>query len=233
MASDLGGDGAADGGRSPGRRVGASLGVLVGAVGFAASLTCVYRGMRDVMINSGAACASGGPYVIANECTGGQISLLFGGIVAMLVFGGLYAGISSMAGASGMAAGFMMWAALFGALGWNFLDLGLDPPPDMTGAAGWIVSGAVFWLMSLGGLWPLAGMTKAWLKRGGAPEEPSFKGPLVRAKVLDPLRTGAGVPGITGIAGPIESSGSQAATESSTDEPFIDPVTGEEVTDGD
>lgn len=102
-----------------------SLGVLIGAAGFAAGLTCVYEAMRHLMVTSGGYCASGGPYQIASghQCGGGEVGLLLGGILGALVFGGLFSATTS-AGAgpgSGMDAGFLMWTALFGTLGFNFL----------------------------------------------------------------------------------------------------------------
>ncbi|HET6448304.1 MAG TPA: hypothetical protein VFG31_04270 [Conexibacter sp.] len=168
----------------------APLGVLVGAAGFAAGLTCTYLAMRDLMVNSGGSCASGGPYAVAagHEC-GASATLLILGIVALLVFGGLYAAATSAGGGpgSGMDASFLMWAALFGALGFNFLSLGFDPPASMRGAGGWIVAGVTFELMALGGVVPLVWSVREWIARGGAPEEPLFKGPVVRAKVNEGL----------------------------------------------
>jgi hypothetical protein len=176
----------------------APLGVLVGAAGFAAALTCAYLAMRDLMVNSGGSCASGGPYAVAagHEC-GSEAGLLIAGILALLVFGGAFAAATSAGGGpgSGMDAGFLMWAALFGALGFNFLSLGIDPPPDVHGAGGWIVAGVIFELMALGGLVPLTWSAREWIARGGAPEEPLFRGPQVRAKVNEGL-VYEGVPGI-------------------------------------
>jgi hypothetical protein len=183
----------------------APLGVLVGAAGFAAGLTCAYLAMRDLMVNSGGTCASGGPYAVAagHEC-GSEAGLLVAGIFALLIFGGVFAAATTAGGAGGwgsggMDAGFLMWAALFGALGFNFLSLGLDPPPDMNGAGGWIVAGAIFELMALGGLVPLTWSAREWVARGGAPEPPMFRGPQVRAAVNERL-VYDGVPGIASSA---------------------------------
>jgi hypothetical protein len=160
----------------------ARIGVLVGAAGFSLGLTALYRGMRSVMIEAGGFCASGGPYEIANECSGGQITLTFVGVLVMLFFGAVFAGSSNAAGGSGMGAGFLMWAALFGALGFNFLQLGFDPPDDSGLAWGWIVPGVLFELMALGGLIPAIQMAREWAQRGGEQEE-IFKPPLVRAQI--------------------------------------------------
>jgi hypothetical protein len=194
-------------GASP-RRWLASLGVFVGAAGFAASLTCTYLAMRDLMVDSGGSCASGGPYAVAagHEC-GSEATLLFVGIVALLAFGAVFAGATSAGGGpgSGMDAGFLMWAALFGALGFNFLQLGFDPPASMSGAGGWIVAGVVFELMALGGVVPLVWSAREWIARGGAPEPPLFRGPPVRAKVNEGLdRAHPPVPGIAYTARPAE-----------------------------
>lgn len=176
----------------------APLGVVVGAAGFAAGLTCAYLAMRDLMVNSGGACASGGPYqVAAGHACGSEATLLFLGIVGLLLFGALFAGATSAGGGpgSGMDAGFLMWAALFGALGFNFLSLGFDPPASMSGAGGWVVAGVVFELMALGGIVPLIWSAREWVARGGAPEEPLFRGPVVRAKANESV-VYEGVPGI-------------------------------------
>jgi len=185
------------------RRV-APLGVFVGAAGFAAGLTCAYLAMRDLMVTSGGSCASGGPYAVAagHEC-GSEATLLILGIVALLVFGGLFAAATSAGGGagSGMDASFLMWAALFGALGFNFLSLGVAPPENVSGASGWIVAGVAFELMALGGVVPLVWSAREWIARGGAPEEPLFRDPIVRAKVNEGL-VYQGVPGIAYTARP-------------------------------
>lgn len=176
------------------------LGVFAGATGFTAGLTCTYLGMRDLMVESGGSCASGGPYAIAagHQCSSGQVLLLMGGIVALLVFGAVFAAATAAGGGpgSGMDAAFLMWAALFGALGFNFLSLGFDPPASVSGAGGWIAAGVVFELMALGGLLPLAWSVRELAQRGGAPEEPLLKQPLVRATVNEGVAY-EGVPGIT------------------------------------
>ena len=153
---------------------------MLAAAGVAAAITAVYVGMRDLMVESGGTCASGGPYEIANECSSGQIGLLFGGIVALLVFTALHAAIEHWA--DGPRIG---WPAIMGvlflALGWNFIDLGLDPPQDDGTSIGWLVSGVVFWLMAVGFLAPAAMRAAEWLRRGGAPEPVMFSQATVRA----------------------------------------------------
>jgi hypothetical protein len=156
------------------------LGTALAAAGVAAGITAVYVGMRDLMEESGGTCATGGPYEIANQCSSGQIGLLFGGIVAVLVFTAIHAAMEHWA--DGPRIG---WPAIMGmlflALGWNFIDLGLDPPQDDGSAIGWLVSGAAFWLMAAGFLAPAAMRAAEWLRRGGAPEPVMFSKATVRA----------------------------------------------------
>ncbi len=158
------------------------LGTALAAAGVAASITAVYLGMRNLMVESGGACASGGPYVIANECSSGQTGLLFGGVVALLLFAGLHAAVEHWA--DGPRIGWpAIVAVLFLVLGWNFVDLGLDPPRADGTSAGWLVSGVVFWLMAVGFLAPAAMRAAEWLRRGGEPEAVMFTPATVRAAV--------------------------------------------------
>lgn len=201
--------------------------MFVGAVGFAGGLTALYLGMRDLMYDGGS-CASGGPYAIENQCTNDQITLLMGGIFVMLIFGGVLLGASSrFGGSSFLGTGLLMWAALFGALGYNFISLGLNPPENMSGAAGWIVSGVVFWLMALGGLIPGFAELKSFVARGDDPSPTMFKSPLVRAGV--PVAPLPGFPnGMPGAAAAAESpAGDPGDVAPAAGTEFIDPVTGE------
>ncbi|MBI5311412.1 MAG: hypothetical protein HZB14_10375 [Actinobacteria bacterium] len=206
--------------------------VLVGAAGFAGGLTALYIGMRDLMYDGGS-CASGGPYAIQNECTNDQITLLMGGIFVMLIFGGVLMGASSRYGGSSfLGTGLLMWAALFGALGFNFISLGFNPPENMSGAGGWIASGVVFWLMALGGLIPGLAELKSFVARGDEPEPTMFDAPLVRAKV--PVAPMPGFPG--GFPGastpgdqvtPPQREGERGEVAPAAGTEFVDPVTGE------
>lgn len=206
--------------------------VVVGAAGFAGGLTALYMGMRDLMYDGGS-CASGGPYAIQNQCTNDQITLLMGGIFVMLIFGGVLLGASSRyGGASFLGTGLLMWAALFGALGYNFISLGLNPPENMSGAGGWIACGVVFWLMALGGLIPGLAEVKSFVARGDDPEPTQFESPLVRAKVPVAPMPGFpnGMPGAAASAPERDASGlggdpGEVAPAAGTE--FVDPVTGE------
>ncbi len=211
--------------------------VFVSAAGFSAALTGVYLAMRDLMVNSGGACASGGAYQINPDqiCSTGQTLLLMGGIFGGLLFaGGLIAGSSWYGGWRLTGVGLLLWAALFGTLGWNFLQLGFNPPANMSGGAGWIVCGVLFWLMALGGLIPGLMALASFFKDSAHPEEakPLFTPPLVRANVNfersmpgDPAQ-GISDPAAAAAAG--QPVAQQPVTrEAPTSGDFVDPVTGE------
>jgi hypothetical protein len=64
------------------------LGVLLivfGAAAVSACLRSAFTGMRDVMRSDGGTCASGGPYVIAQQCSSGDVRLIMVGIIGGLV----------------------------------------------------------------------------------------------------------------------------------------------------
>ena len=119
---------------------------VLGVILFAASLTVLFLGMRSVM-EIGGACASGGPYVPRQECPDGTwlipVSIFTGLIGTGLVAAGSFAG--------GPQLWTLAWPALFCALGWNFLEYGVDPPAPASGLVwGWLVCAVAFLLM--GGL---------------------------------------------------------------------------------
>jgi hypothetical protein len=167
-----------------GRRAAALLGVALSAAGVGASITAVYLGMRDLM-RQGGFCASGGPYEISSECTSGQVGLLFGGIAALLVFAALHSALSDWADAPkvGLPA---ICGFLFAALGWNFIEFGVDPPQGGGTVWGWLIPGVLFWLMAVGFVAPAAARAGDWLRRGGGPEPPVFSRAKVRAVALPP-----------------------------------------------
>jgi hypothetical protein len=153
--------------------------VALGAAGFVACLVCLYSGMRDVMRTSGGFCANGGAYVIAQHCTSGDVRLVMVGILGALVSAGVVAVATGWLDGPVLGISLTMWSAMFGALGWNFIQ-----PPRAHSSGGWIVSGVAFWALALGGLIPVAVMVFAWLRRGGKPEPASSPlQPLVRAVV--------------------------------------------------
>lgn len=212
--------------------------VFVGAAGFAACLVGVYSAMRDLMINSGGVCASGGPYQInpGQVCSTGQTALLMGGIVGGLIFSGILVGGSSWYGGVKLSGvGLLLWAALFGTLGYNFIELGFNPPDSLaSGATGWIICGIVFWLMALGGLIPGLMAIGSYFKDSANPEEakPIFDAPIVRANV-EFVRSMPGDP-MYGQSDP-NAMNKPPSTEQAperkleTANDFIDPVTGERI----
>ena len=160
--------------------------VAVGDLGAVLAIASLYKGMRDVMVSNAGFCASGGPYAIAagHQCSSSDVTYVMAGIFGLLLFGAV--GLIATAWLDGPATGtgLALWGLLFGALGWNFLDLGFNPPNHGSGA-GWLVCGFLFWAMALGGLLPAVGMALGWLRRGGKPEPPTGGqlAPLVRAAV--------------------------------------------------
>lgn len=132
-------------------------GVVAGAAGFTGGLTATYLGMRHVLRSTGGFCASGGAYQIRNPCPKGATELLVVGILGMVLGGLVLAGFVARCEGSVVGVALAMWAALFGALGFNFLDLGKSA-----------VTGVVFELMALGGLAGVASLLVGWLRH---PEE--------------------------------------------------------------
>jgi MFS family permease len=123
---------------------------LAGVAGIAASITLLFLGMRAVM-DVGGFCAEGGPYEIEVHCPEGApaVTLLgfFLGFASLLLAAWKGSAISEAA----TSVLFLAWPALFGALGFNFLQYGFDPPGDDPGWAwGWLICGVVFWAMAFG-----------------------------------------------------------------------------------
>lgn len=165
----------------------APLGTGIAAAGFAASLTGIYIGMRDTMASGSGFCARGGPYVIGSQCSQGQLSVLLIGFVGLVVFWGVHAGLTGWSGGPVFGSALLGWAALFGVLGWNFMDFGVfDPPQGKAVVGGWLISGIVFWAMAACGLVSAIALAFGWARRRGEPEPSLFREPLVRANVPVP-----------------------------------------------
>lgn len=168
------------------RRQAGAVMILVGTAAFTACLWSVATGMRDVMRVDGGFCASGGPYVVAHQCSGGDIRLLMVGIFGGLLSAALYAGGSSALGRPASSAGLIAWSAMFGVLGWNFINQYLHPVAGQSGSIGFLIPGILFEVMAVGGLIPLIGGIKDDLRRGNRPDD-SFARvsgpPIVRAVV--------------------------------------------------
>jgi hypothetical protein len=175
------------------RTLAAGAGVALSAAGLGASGACVYVTMRDLMVRTGGVCASGGPYEIAQECGRQPFYLLFGGIIAFLVFAALHIGFTEWVDGPQIGM-FAMLAALFAALGWNFIDLALDPPGTVSGAAtAWMFCGVVFWLMAIGFAIPAAGRALEWIRNGGQ-SVPAFSPGIVEAVMRPPARPAPAAP---------------------------------------
>jgi hypothetical protein len=191
-----------------GKRLVAALVAFGGAAAFTACLLAMVAGMRDVMRTDGGFCASGGPYVIAHQCSTADIHLIMVGIFGALIAAGCYAGGSAGLGSKAASAGLVLWAALFGTLGWNFLSAG------RSGASGMLVTGVLFLVMAAGGLIPVLLRLAGDLRGPAVRPDPVYPGmqPLVRAAVpaIPGLRPGpattfqpGAVPGIVPGAGTV------------------------------
>ena len=148
---------------------------LIGAGGFVAALVSLYLGMRDVMRTSGGFCASGGAYVIAHPCSSSDVKLVLFGVFGMLLAAVVVLVGLALCRGSLLGAGLLMWTGLFGALGWNFLSLGFNPPAHQSGTAAWIVCGVIFELMAAGGLIPVVMMVISAIRD----RTPSAPGPQI------------------------------------------------------
>lgn len=124
---------------------GAWAGLIIGTAGAAACLTLLFRAMRSVMAVGGS-CASGGPYAVSTPCPKG-VGWLFP--VAIWVGIGCVAAVAACSYRLGVPSiAWLAWPALFLSLGWNFFEFGLDPAGPETGPVwGWLVCGAMFWVM--------------------------------------------------------------------------------------
>lgn len=168
-----------------GRDIAGAVLTVAGAAGVTACLASVSSGMRDVMVTDGGSCASGGPYVIAHQCSGADLRMLLVGIFGGLLAAGVYAGGTAVLGGRGSTAGQAAWAALFGALGWNFISLGLHPGGQQHSAVtAWLITGAAFEVMALGGLIALLVTVAGDLREAGrvSPVTANMQ-PLVRAAI--------------------------------------------------
>lgn len=146
--------------------LGATIVYLLGIAGLAGGITLVFIGMRAVL-DVGGFCAEGGPYVIETPCPEGVVLLTPLGIMGGLGAAAVAAGAGSRLGGPWSSVVLLAWPALFGALGWNFLEYGFNPPGDDPGWAwGWLISGVVFWAMAFVPLY--FGLKGAWAARSSA-----------------------------------------------------------------
>jgi hypothetical protein len=140
------------------RRSPVVLGLLVVSVlVLAVTLVWTFLGMRAVM-DVGGSCAEGGPYEIATPCPNGAV-LLSVAIPVMILSAMLGSGMALLVRAPNLL--LPMWTALFGSLGWNFLEYGFTTDDGLVW--GWVVCGVVFELMAL----PAVGMIVAGSQLAG------------------------------------------------------------------
>jgi hypothetical protein len=130
--------------------------VLLAAIGYgglAMCLTLLFLGMRVVM-DVGGTCGEGGPYVWdAPPCPDAAFPATFGGIFGLFAFGAIASVYGLKIGGAWAVAPLLGWVALFGSLGWNFVDYGLVNPPEETGVeVGLVICGVLFWIMAFGPL---------------------------------------------------------------------------------
>ena len=190
-----------------GRRIVAALVTVAGAAGFTVCLLALYTGARDVMRTDGGFCASGGPYVVAHQCSGADVRLMMVGILGGLFAVAIYAGGSTGLRGRASSAGLLAWTALFGLLGWNFIQQTLHQAPGQGTPTGPLVSGSLFLLMALGGFIPFLAALISDFRSGGRPDSAiTAMQPLVQAAVapgmLGPTAT-MPAPGVVPVYGPV------------------------------
>jgi len=127
---------------------------------FSLSLTILFFSMRAVL-GVGGYCAEGGPYEIAVHCPEGIACLTPLSIFGLL--GGIFLFIFK-GGQNGITATIFFWAALFTALGWNFLEFGFSPPDDSKIVLSWVVCGVLFIAMGLGPVYLVKDQVKAYIR---------------------------------------------------------------------
>lgn len=128
---------------------------FAGVTLFAGGLTFLSLGMRSTM-DVGGYCASGGPYVIQQECPSPALFIPLAILAGLIGIGLVGAGRLS----GGPDLWTLSWPALFLGLGWNFLEYAIDPP-DRAGSVvwGWLICAVTFGL--IGGV-PVWVMRKDW-----------------------------------------------------------------------
>lgn len=127
----------------PTRSVGAVGVLVVSVLVLAVAVVWTFLGMRAVM-DVGGSCAEGGPYQIAQPCPDGAV-LLSAAIPVMILSAMLWSAVALLVRAPTLL--LPMWVALFGSLGWNFLEYAFTADDGLVW--GWIVCGVVFEAMAL------------------------------------------------------------------------------------
>ena len=119
----------------------------LGYAGGAMSITLLFLGMRIVM-DVGGYCAEGGAYVIQTHCPDAAAPSMFIGMFGIFLFGFIATVYGVRLGGIWAAAPVLGWAALFGTLGWNFMEYGVFAPPSGSIEIGWLICGVLFWIMA-------------------------------------------------------------------------------------
>jgi hypothetical protein len=151
--------------------------LTLGTFGFVFCLTLLYLSMRSVM-DVGGSCAEGGPFEVRQQCPEGVAWIVPVSIFGMILSVGI--GLLGVFRQGGPRPFVFAWSALFLALGWNFLEYGVDPPGGGT-SVGWLVCGGVFVLMGGAPLLVLrSGSTARWVlwgPRDGVPSPSAWRPP--------------------------------------------------------
>ncbi len=133
-------------------------GIAVCSAGLSCCITVLNLASRFVM-SQGGFVASGGPYEIAQPAPG-WILAVPASIILCFVFGGISILLSRRMGGFSLLP--CAWSGLFLSLGFQFADMGMNPPGDGGTAWGWIVCAAVFVPM---GLAPLVAIPAGLIRR--------------------------------------------------------------------
>lgn len=133
-------------------------GIAVCSAGLSCCITVLNLASRFVMSLGGFA-ASGGPYEIAHPAPD-WILAVPASIILCFVFGGISILISRRTGGFSLLP--FAWSGLFLSLGFQFADMGMNPPGDGGTAWGWIVCAALFVPM---GLAPLVAVPAGRIRR--------------------------------------------------------------------
>lgn len=146
------------------------LTILVVAVALIAlAIAWTYLGMRAVM-DIGGACASGGPYVPVQACPAGADVMMSVGIPVLLLSTFAASGVAITLGAPTLI--LPMWVALFGSLGWNFLEYAFKGDGVVIG---WLVCGVIFEAMALPALALLVATNRIGLTMDKAPTDSRWR----------------------------------------------------------
>lgn len=128
-------------GRERRLRAGPVVGLVVCAILLAGCMTLLFQAMRGVL-DLGGMVASGGPYAIEHPAPG------WVWLFPVSIVTGMLAGFGCMLfqrRTGGPPLHLLAWPALFGSLGYNFIDYAFNPPGEGSGVvAAWLICGILF-----------------------------------------------------------------------------------------